>query len=60
MLSSGSSNRVDLVLNDVSEECIAYIIRVRRTCEVGTTLGVSNMRRALRRSIIYSRFLSPC
>jgi hypothetical protein len=36
--------RVALVRTDVSEECIAYIIRVTRMSELGTTLAVTSNR----------------
>jgi hypothetical protein len=40
MPSSGMLCLVDLVASDVSEECIACIMRVTRICELGTTLAV--------------------
>jgi hypothetical protein len=51
MVSSGMLRRVVLVRTDVSEEIIAYIIRVTRIGELGTT---SN-----RSTLIARRFLSP-
>jgi hypothetical protein len=41
--------RVALVRTDVSEELSAYIIRVTRIGEVGTTLAVTSNRSTLRR-----------
>jgi hypothetical protein len=46
--------RVALVRTDVSEERSAYIIRVTRICELGTTLAVTINRRTLRRYTIKS------
>jgi BRCT domain type II-containing protein len=37
---------------DVSDERIASIIRVTRTCELGTTLAVTSNLRTLRRSTV--------
>jgi hypothetical protein len=42
MASSGTLRRVALVRSDVSEECSAYIIRVTRIGELGTTLAVTS------------------
>jgi hypothetical protein len=42
--------RVALVRTDVREECIASIIRVKRTIELETTLAVTSNRRTLRRN----------
>jgi hypothetical protein len=39
MASSAMLRRVGLVRTDVSEECIALIIMVRRIGELGTTLA---------------------
>jgi hypothetical protein len=39
--------RVALVRTDISEERIAYIIRVTRIGELGTTLAVTSNRRTL-------------
>jgi hypothetical protein len=50
MPSSGKLSRVVLVKNDVWEERIAFIIRVTRIGELGTTLAVTNNRRTLRRN----------
>jgi hypothetical protein len=47
MASPGMSRRVTLVTTDVSEECIAYTIRVRRIGELGTTLAVTTNRSEL-------------
>jgi hypothetical protein len=41
MPSSGILRRVALLRTDVSEECIASIIKVTRTGELGTMLAVS-------------------
>jgi hypothetical protein len=41
---------VALVRTDVSEELIAYFIRVTRIGELGTTLAVTSNRRTLRRN----------
>jgi hypothetical protein len=44
---------VTFVRNDVSEQCIASIIRVTRLCELETTLGVtSNPRIVFPRSVL--------
>jgi hypothetical protein len=48
MPSSGMLHRVALVRTDVSEKCIASIIRVIRIGELGT-LAVTSNRRALRK-----------
>jgi hypothetical protein len=48
MASSGMLRRVDLVRTDVSEELSAYIIRVTRIGELGTTLAVTSNRRKQR------------
>jgi hypothetical protein len=42
---------VDLVITDVSEEPNAFITRVTRIGELGTTLAVTCNRRTLRRNI---------
>jgi hypothetical protein len=54
--------RVALVRTNVSEECRAYIIRVTRIGELGTTLAVTNNRRTLRceeKSIHYPANVVP-
>jgi hypothetical protein len=53
MLSSWMLRRVALVRTDVSEECIASIIRVTRIGEQGTTLAVTSNRNKLRRNTMY-------
>jgi hypothetical protein len=51
---------VAVVRTDVSEERIAFIIRVRRIGELVTTLTVTINRRALRRNTSFQKhFLSP-
>jgi hypothetical protein len=50
MPSSGTLRRVALARTDVSEEQIAYIIRVTRIGELGTTLAVSSNESMLRRN----------
>jgi hypothetical protein len=50
MASSGMLRRVALLRTDVSEELRAYIVRVTRTDEVGTTLAVTSKRRMLQRN----------
>jgi hypothetical protein len=47
MPSSGMLRRVSLVRTDVSEELGASIIRVTRSGELGTMLGVSSNRHTL-------------
>jgi hypothetical protein len=42
MPSCGMLRRVALVRTDISEECIAYISRVTRIGEQGTTLAITN------------------
>jgi hypothetical protein len=42
MPSSGTLCRVAFVRTDVSEKCSAYIIRVTRIGELGTTLAVTS------------------
>jgi hypothetical protein len=54
MPSSGMLRHVDLVRTDVSEECIATIIKVTRIGKVGTTLAVTSNGRTLRRNSEYS------
>jgi hypothetical protein len=51
MPSSGMLRSVALVRTDVSEERSAYIIRVTRIGELGTTLAVTSNLRTLRRNI---------
>jgi hypothetical protein len=53
MPSYGMLRRVVLVRTDVSEECIAVIIRVTRIGEPATTLTVTNNRKILRRNIMH-------
>jgi DNA-binding TFAR19-related protein (PDSD5 family) len=48
MTSSELLRRVALVRTDVSEELNAYIIRVKRIGELGTTLAVTSNRHTLR------------
>jgi hypothetical protein len=50
-------NRVALVRTDVSEELIAYFIRVTRIGELGTTLAVTSNRRTLRRLLVTASVL---
>jgi hypothetical protein len=50
MAPSGMLRHVTLVRGDVSEELRAYIIRVTRIGELGTTLAVTSNRRTLRRN----------
>jgi hypothetical protein len=53
-------HRVVLVRTDVSEELSAYIIRVSRIGELGTTLAVTSNRSTLQRNTKkYLVFLSP-
>jgi hypothetical protein len=49
---SGMWRCVELVRTDVLEECSAYIIRVTRIGDIGTTLAVTGNRRSQRRNII--------
>jgi hypothetical protein len=48
--------RVALVRAGVSEELSAYIIRVTRIGELGTTLALTSNRRTLRRNTVCSKF----
>jgi hypothetical protein len=57
MPSSGMLRRSALVRTDVSEEYSAFIIRVTRISELGTTLAVTSNRRTLRRNMY---FLAAC
>jgi hypothetical protein len=50
--------RVALVRTDVSEELSAYIVRVIRIGELGTTLAVTTNRRTLRRNTLMKEALS--
>jgi hypothetical protein len=43
MMSSGMLRRVPLVRTDVSEESSAFLIRVRRICELGIMLVTDNI-----------------
>jgi hypothetical protein len=58
MMSSGMLRRLALVRTDVSEERSAFIIRVTRIGELGTTLAVTISRRTLRRNISISSQLA--
>jgi hypothetical protein len=61
MTSSGMLRRVTLVRTDVSEELSAFIIRVTRIGELGTTLDVTSNRHTLRRNIYLQYILQePC
>jgi hypothetical protein len=51
-------NYVALVRTDVSDERMAYIIRVTRISELGTTLAVTSNRNTLL-IFLARRFLSP-
>jgi hypothetical protein len=51
MPSSGMLRRVALVGTDVSEERIAFIIKVTRICELETTLTVTSSRTTQRASV---------
>jgi hypothetical protein len=53
MSSSGMLHHVDLVRTDVSEECIASIIRVKRIGELGPMLGVTSNWRMLQRNTMW-------
>jgi hypothetical protein len=55
MPSSEMLRRVVLVRIDVSEKCIAYIIRVTRIGELVTTLALSSYRSYLRGNTIATR-----
>jgi hypothetical protein len=54
MPSSGMLRRVALVITGVSEEHVAFNIRVTRISEEGTTLAVTSKGRTLRRYTISS------
>jgi hypothetical protein len=51
---SGMLRRVALERTNVSEERIAYIMRLRRIGELGTTLAV-NSNRSTQRSVVLTR-----
>jgi hypothetical protein len=53
MPSSGMLHRVALVTTDVSEELSAFIIRVTKLGELGTTLAITSNRRTLQRNTKY-------
>jgi hypothetical protein len=59
MPSSGRLRRVALVRTDVSEEYIAFIIRVTRISEPGTALAVTSNRSKLRRNTKTAFFAVP-
>jgi hypothetical protein len=46
--------RVALIRTEVSEECIAFIVRVTRISELGTTLAVTSDRSTLLRNAMYN------
>jgi hypothetical protein len=52
MASFGMLRHVALVRTNVSEECIAVIIRVTRIGELGTTIAVNSNRRTLRKNTV--------
>jgi hypothetical protein len=55
MLSRGMLHHVAAARTGVWEECITFIIRVTRTDELGTTLGVTSNRSTLQiNTIIFS------
>jgi hypothetical protein len=58
MASPGMLRRVALMRTDVSEELIAFFIRVTRVGELGTTLAVTSNRRTLRRNTLVFRYFS--
>jgi hypothetical protein len=62
MPSSGTLRRVALLRTDFSEEPSASIIRVKRICELRTTLAVTSNRRTLRRNTEWpsSYFFAAC
>jgi hypothetical protein len=47
-------SRVAVVRTDISEERIAFIIRVKKVSELGTTLAVTSNRSTLSRSTMYA------
>jgi hypothetical protein len=47
--------KVALVRTDISEERIAFIIRLKRNSKLGTTLAVTNYRSTLRKNVILTR-----
>jgi hypothetical protein len=55
MSSSGMLRRVAFVSTDVSEEYVAFIIRVIRISELGITLAVTINRNTLRSNTIQRR-----
>jgi hypothetical protein len=56
MASSGMVHRVALVRTGVTEELSAFILRVTRIGELGTTLAITSNRRTLRRN---TKLVSP-
>jgi hypothetical protein len=56
-------DRVTLVITDVSKDRIAYIVKVTRIGELGTTLAVTSNRSTLRRNTMKNGVLwdvTPC
>jgi hypothetical protein len=53
MLSSGMFRRAALVRTEISEECIAIIVRVTRIGELGTMLAPISNGNMLRRNTAY-------
>jgi hypothetical protein len=58
MASFGTLRRVALLRTYVSEERSAFVIRVTRTSELGTTLSVTSNRRKLRRLLVRANVVS--